>query len=131
MRRYSRPPFFLFLLLLVLPAVAPGFTPGHAAGAADGIENSETASARYRKAKDYYYLLLRDKKVQNKRSNWQKGIRDFRRIYLDNPKGELAPKSLFMMAKMYYRMYMKFRVREDLDESIAYYNNVWTILTHS
>ncbi len=99
--------------------------------AADGNTGAtgvpEAVSARYQEAKDYYYLLIRDKTIQNKRANWQRGIRDFRRIYLDDPKGALAPRSLFMMAKMYYRMYMKFHNRSDLDESIAYYNNIWTI----
>jgi len=81
----------------------------------------------YSQAKDYYYLLIRDKNVQENRANWLKGVSEFRRIYLGDPKGEFAASCLFMMAKMYYRMYMQFHLKTDLDESVAYYSDVYSL----
>jgi N-acetylmuramoyl-L-alanine amidase len=90
-------------------------------------EDAGPHAEKYNRAKDYYYLLLRDENVQADRANWMNGVSAFRRIYLDNPKGELAPNCLFMMAKMYYRMYMRFHKQTDLDESIAYYTDVYSL----
>jgi N-acetylmuramoyl-L-alanine amidase len=92
-----------------------------------GQKNLHQVEERYNKAKDYYYLLLRDKDVQKERKNWVKGIREFRRIYLDYPKGQFAANSLFMMAKMHYRMYMRFNMKEDMDQSISYYTDVYSL----
>ena len=84
-----------------------------------------TTELRYKKAKDYYYQLRRDKNIQNNRQNWIKGTRDFRQIYLDDTKGELAPNSLFMIATMHYRMYLRFHAQADMKEAITYYSDVW------
>jgi len=117
---------FTILLLSLLLAFLGGAGPV-LADTSHFANESQPVATQYQKAKDYYYLLLRDEQVQGERRNWLSGIREFRRIYLDHPKGEFAPNCLFMMAKMYYRMYMGFQVQSDLDESITYYNNVWTI----
>ncbi|MDH3329796.1 MAG: hypothetical protein OEM01_11225 [Desulfobulbaceae bacterium] len=89
--------------------------------------NSNLSEMQYSQAKDYYYLLLRDNKVQSDRRNWLKGISEFRRMYHGDPQGEFAASCLFMMAKMYYRMYMRFYQEKDLDESIANYSDVYTL----
>lgn len=89
--------------------------------------NSNLSEKQYSQAKDYYYLLLRDKKVQSDRRNWLKGISEFRLIYHGDPQGEFAANCLFMMAKMYYRTYMRFHQEMDLDESIANYSDVYSL----
>ena len=115
--------FFLVLTLTLLPVFQSFSVSAHAGNSAlpSGTDSTEI---QYNKAKDYYYLLVRDKKILNDRQNWLKGTREFRKIYLDAPKGKLAPNCLFMIAKMHYRMYLRFHQESDLDESIAYYNDV-------
>ena len=111
----------LFLLLLTL------FSSPDTLVADNNSFNSHLSGAelRYKKAKDYYYQLRRDKNIQDNRQNWIKGTRDFRQIYLDDAKGELAPNCLFMIATMHYRMYLRFHAQADMDEAVTYYNNVW------
>ena len=110
--------FFVLLTLFISPEIL----------VADNNSFNSHLSAtelRYNKAKDYYYQLRRDKNIQDNRRNWVKGTRDFRQIYLDDTKGELAPNCLFMMATMHYRMYLRFHAATDMDEAIKYYNDVW------
>jgi N-acetylmuramoyl-L-alanine amidase len=89
------------------------------------------AEQEYQQAKDYYYQLRRDKSISEHRDNWIKGTREFRRIYLGDPKGDLAPNCLFMLATMHYRMYLQFQVQADLDETVTYYRNVWLLFPDS
>jgi len=114
------------LLLALLLALLAGAGPLLAQDLLTNGESSSPAALEYLKAKDYYYLLVRDEKTQSDRQNWLNGIRDFQKIYQDDTKGELAPNCLFMMAKMYYRMFMRFKVPKDLDDSLASYHEIWT-----
>ncbi|MHB8811464.1 MAG: AMIN domain-containing protein, partial [Desulfobulbaceae bacterium] len=114
---------FLFPLLLCLLAGASYLS---AQDLLTNGESSSPASPEYLKAKDYYYLLVREEKNQADRQQWLNGIKDFRKIYQGDPKGELAPNCLFMMAKMYYRMFMRFKDKGDLDNSMASYREIWT-----
>ncbi|MCF6187271.1 MAG: N-acetylmuramoyl-L-alanine amidase [Desulfobulbaceae bacterium] len=78
----------------------------------------------YKAAKDYYYRLERDTELGEERSNWLSGVRNFRRIYLAGPKEKLAPSCLYMMGRMYRRMYQRFKLPIDLDESINYFQKL-------
>ncbi len=86
---------------------------------------------QYKIAKDYYYKLERDPAIGKKRSNWLKGVRNFRRIYLIQTKGAHAPSSLYMMARMNRRMYQRFQVAIDLEESISYFKDVASLFPHN
>lgn len=119
-RKSGRIPFLLIILSLLPVLFNSTFTLAEQ-------QDLQQIEQRYNKAKDYYYLLLRDEDVQKERKNWEKGIREFRRIYLDHPKGQFAANSLFMMAKMYYRMYMRFQHEADMDQSISYYTDVYSL----
>lgn len=119
---FSRALFLLPLFLCLLAAA----TSISAQDLLTNGESSSPAALQYLKAKDYYYLLVRDAKSQSDRQNWLNGIEDFRKIYRDDPKGELAPNCLFMMAKMYYRMFMRFKDPRNLDDSLASYREIWT-----
>ena len=81
-------------------------------------------SIRYKAARDYAYRLERDPAIGKKRQSWLTGTRNFRQIYLSDAKGPLAANCLYMMARMYRRMYQRFYLPHDLDEAIAYYNDV-------
>jgi len=115
---------FIFSLLLLLLTL---FSSPDTLVADNNSFNSHLSGTelRYKKAKDYYYQLRRDKNIQDNRQNWINGTREFRQIYLDDAKGELAPNCLFMMATMHYRMYLRFHAQADVDEAITYYNDVW------
>jgi N-acetylmuramoyl-L-alanine amidase len=118
---------YSFTLLLLLTFLLTLFRGTESLLAADNSFGSHPSATeiRYNKAKDFYYQLRRDKSIQDNRQNWAKGVSDFRQIYLEDPKGELAPNCLFMLATMHYRMYLHFQIRADLDEAITYYLNVW------
>lgn len=91
------------------------------------MATGNVADQRYKIAKDYYYRLERDESIGKQRNNWLTGVRNFRKIYLDQTKGPLAPSCLYMMARMHRRMHQQFKLDVDLDEAIVYFNTVATI----
>lgn len=113
---------FLFFVVVLITSSMDVSAEIHSFGA--DLSPEET---QYQKAKDYYYQLRRDHTIQDNRLNWLLGTREFRRIYLENPKGDLAPNCLFMMATMQYRMYLRFHIPEDLEEALTYYRDVWQL----
>ncbi len=81
-------------------------------------------SKRYQQAKFYYNELHTNSKLGKARTNWLNGVRNFRKIYLSGPKSEYAAQSLYMLGRMYIKMYNKFGTDMDLQESISYFNDV-------
>lgn len=78
----------------------------------------------YDEAKFYYNQLQTNSKLASSRENWLKGTRNFRRIYLSNPKSEIAPSCLFMLGRIYVEIYDRFQNGLDLDESITYFSDI-------
>ena len=78
----------------------------------------------YDEAKFYYNQLQTNPNISASRDNWLKGTRNFRRIYLSNPKSEIAPSCLFMLGRIYGEMHERFQNGLDLDESIAYFKEI-------
>ncbi len=97
-------------------------------------ENNEdiaiTLQDRYQKSKFFYKQLETDSKLGTQRTLWLKSASNFRQVYLSNPKSELAPASLFMLGKIYLRMYEKFQQQRDLTESIGYYRDCASLFPH-
>ncbi len=85
---------------------------------------------RYKKAKFYYNQLETDPKLGEQRKLWLKSSRNFRQVYLSNPKSELAPASLYMLGKIYLRMYEKFQHEIDIKESISYFRDCTALFPH-
>ncbi len=85
----------------------------------------------YDEAKFYYNQLQTNAKISGSRDNWLKGTRNFRRIYLSNPKSELAPSCLFMLGRIYSEMYDRFHNGLDLDESISYYKDITNLFSQN
>lgn len=81
---------------------------------------------QYKSAKDYSYKLERDSAIGKDRANWLAGIRKFRRIYQADTKSTHAPSCLYMMGRMYRRMYKRFKLPIDIDEAISSFNEVAT-----
>ena len=120
--------FFLLMLMLLLVG-----SPAPASSAHNKAINDPTSLSerQYKSAKDFYYKLERDPVSGRDRTNWLAGIRNFRRIYLADTKSNLAPSCLYMMARMYRRMYQQFKLPIDIDEAVGYFNDVATIFPRS
>ncbi len=112
--------FALMLLLLPVGSSSLAILPG------DKAVNDPTSLAehKYKSAKDYYYKLERNPAIGRDRNNWLNGIRQFRLIYHADRNSNLAPSCLFMMARMYRRMYQQFKLPIDIDEAINYFNEI-------
>lgn len=117
--------FFLFLLFLLAFVLE-----GHHLSATtptDDYRNKSDLQAHYQKAKFFYNQLNTSSKLGSERDNWLKGAGNFRRIYLAEPKSELAPACLFMLGRLYYDAFKKFGKGIDLGETISYYRDVSTL----
>ncbi len=117
-----RPPnssclFVLLLLFLVLPAV-PASATGTAYSARSDLET------HYQQAKFFFNQLKTTSTLGASRDNWLKGAGNFRRIYLAEPKSDLAPACLLMLGRLYSDMYRTFGKGIDLGEAISYYRDV-------
>ena len=78
----------------------------------------------YQQAKFFYNQLQTTSTLGSSRENWLKGAGNFRRLYLAEPKSELAPSCLFMLGRTYHDMFKKFGKGIDLGEAISYYRDV-------
>ncbi len=94
--------------------------PLHVFSAGDEIDQLSSIPKRYDEAKFYYNQLQTNTKLSTSRENWLKGARNFRQIYLSNPKSDLAPGCLFMLGRIYGDMNDHFKNKDDLEESISY-----------
>ena len=113
---------FLTFCFLFLGSVSlcPATSPSDYNGKSD-------LQAHYQKAKFFYNQLKTSEKLGASRGNWLKGAGNFRRIYLAEPKSELAPACLFMLGRLYYDAFKKFGEGIDLGEAISYYRDVDTL----
>jgi tetratricopeptide (TPR) repeat protein len=109
-------PVFALLFLLLFPA-AP-------LQAAEEDISDSVLEKRYRIAKIYYHNLQHYYKLGKSHPRWDKAVRAFRQIYLARPKDDIGMNSLFMMGRLYYDKYIRFHNPLDLDEAIAYYDDV-------
>ncbi|BDD85793.1 N-acetylmuramoyl-L-alanine amidase [Desulfofustis limnaeus] len=87
----------------------------------NGQTDSETL---YQQAKFFYNQLKTSSSLGSSRENWLKGAGNFRRIYLAEPKSDLAPACLLMLGRLYSDMYSAFGKGIDLGEAISYYRDV-------
>lgn len=101
----------------------------HLSLATDRNQDNGKASlnTHYQQAKFFYNQLKTSDSLGSSRDNWLKGVGNFRRIYLAEPKSDFAPACLFMLGRLYYDMYKKFGQGIDLGESISYYRDVGSL----
>ena len=98
--------------------------PANSQAADEDRDKPQPTGRLYDEAKFYYNQLQTNSKISASRDNWLKGTRNFRRIYLSNPKSEIAPSCLFMLGRIYGEMYDRFQNGLDLDESISYFKEI-------
>ncbi len=86
---------------------------------------TDLTDKRYKQAASYYNNSCAFSVKQLSRSQWQECLRLFEKAFDSNPKDrEIAPKALYMMAKIYGKSYEQFGMREDLKASAAYYEKL-------
>ncbi len=86
--------------------------------------SSQTFEQQFQTAKKYLTQLEHDSQQAKDRSNWLDGARNFRRIHVAQKSERLGPPSLFLSAKMYRRMYDRFKIPIDLEQAIEQYLEV-------
>lgn len=115
--------FSIFVLFCILSI--PYSAEYCSAGEIDNIPSDPISlEKRYQQAKFYYNELHTNTSLGSSRENWLKGVRNFRKIYLDGPKSNFAAPSLYMLGRMYAKMFRRFSKPLDLQESISYFHDV-------
>ncbi len=113
----------IFISLLFVTALL--CTPANSQQLPDDERDKPLPVGRlYDEAKFFYNQLQTNPTLSSSRDNWLKGTRNFRRIYLSNPKSEIAPSCLFILGRIYGEMHERFQNGLDLDESITYFKEV-------
>ncbi|HIJ79656.1 MAG: N-acetylmuramoyl-L-alanine amidase [Desulfobulbaceae bacterium] len=112
----ARPSLRLIIALLLLATNALAVEPVGPA----------TISKQYGQAKAFYQNLTSTQRGKQ-RDNWKVCAKAFRQLYKKYPNHEVAPKSLFMLGKVYHHMYDRSNNPLDLGEAIAYYEDVATL----
>lgn len=114
--------YFSLLFLICLTLV--GSLHRGTALCSDSMENTlSSIQEHYKQAKFFYKQLQTKAEMAKQRPLWLKGGRKFRRVYLANPKSDMAPASLFMLGQLYEKMFTRFKNRPDLNEAIDYYHD--------
>jgi len=113
--------FFVLILFLFSPVV-----PLMAQGKSDNGKQ-KTIESLYLVARAKYNDLKSEAAPDSSRDVWLKNARDFRKIYLLNPKSNYAPNCLFMLGKIYHQMFVHFKNNMDRDEAISYFSDAATI----
>jgi N-acetylmuramoyl-L-alanine amidase len=87
-------------------------------------QGNKHVEKRYSVAKSYYNQLQFAKNLSRAKKNWQQSARYFIGAYKADPYHKLAPASLLTLGHIYYKMYQKFGSKNDLAESLSYYDDV-------
>lgn len=85
--------------------------------------SQEDLARQYEQAKTYYQDLVTSDKGK-KRENWLTSVTAFRSIYKAAPDHQVAPKSLFMLGKIFQAMFQQSGKPQDLDQAIASYEEL-------
>ncbi|MFH1020702.1 MAG: N-acetylmuramoyl-L-alanine amidase [Pseudomonadota bacterium] len=108
--------FLLPLWILVLLLLCP---PAWAGPDSD----QDDIAKQYGQAKAYYQELLTSGKGKDRKS-WLTSVTAFRSIYKAAPGHQAAPKSLFMLGKIFQTLFQQSGKIQDLDQAIAAYEEL-------
>ena len=121
---------YFSLLFFICLTLAGSLYCGAALSSNSNENTPSSIQDHYSQAKFFYKQLQTKAEMGEQRSLWLKGGRKFRRVYLANPKSEMAPASLFMLGQLYEKMFVKFQRRPDLNEAIGYYQDCQSLFPH-
>lgn len=76
----------------------------------------------YKKAKEKYLAITNSPKLRNSKKEWDEVIRVFTSVYLKNHENkEIGSKSLWMIARCYYELFLYTRDEQDISDAINRY----------
>lgn len=102
----------LLILVLLIPATQ-----------AWSRTDPDNIARQYEQAKAYYQDLAAGNKGKN-RSSWLTSVTAFRSIYKAAPDHQVAPKSLYMLGKIFHTMFQQSGKTKDLDQAISAYEEL-------
>jgi len=91
------------------------------------LKKSQIIEKRYNLAKARHNALIFSAKQAADRKNWLLTARAFSRTYKSDPYHSLAPNSLLSLGRLYLDMFKRFNKEEDLNEALAYYDDIVTL----
>lgn len=106
--------FCLWILVLLLPS-NPAWS--------ESYPNQDNITRQYEQAKAYYQEVATHPKKKS-RNSWLTSVTAFRSIYKAAPNHQVAPKSLFMLGKIYQTMFQQSGKAKDLDQAISAYEEL-------
>ncbi|MBU4033790.1 MAG: tetratricopeptide repeat protein, partial [Proteobacteria bacterium] len=104
----------LFVFLLFMPATQAWSRPD---------SSQDNIARQYEQAKAYYQDLSTGNKGKD-RSRWLTSVTAFRSIYKAAPDHQVAPKSLYMLGKIFHTMFQQSGKTKDLDQAISAYEEL-------
>lgn len=84
----------------------------------------DLTTKRYKQAVAYYHNMKFDRNDRQQRKEWQACINNFQKAYQTATTHNLAPKFLYMLARLHDQMFQRFGTKIDLGEAIAYYEDL-------
>nr|WP_240192018.1 N-acetylmuramoyl-L-alanine amidase [Desulforhopalus vacuolatus] len=111
----------MLILCILLPATS---------ASSETLSESDV-NEQYRNARFYLNQLQSESKGGTTREQWLRGARNFRLVYLSHPRSDLAPRCLFMLARVHRQMFTIFHKKRDLKETITYYKDVIRLFSAS
>ena len=97
------------------------------ANEASALKKGKIVEKQYNLAKARYNSLIYSPKRAADRKNWLITAKAFNQAYKSDPYHSLAPKSLLTLGRLYFRMFKLFAKEEDLNEALAYYDDIVTL----
>lgn len=79
---------------------------------------AQNEGAVYKRAKNDYYWLIKNKRAKGVYQNWQTLADRFARIYTTDPKGKYAPGSLFWMGRIHTGAWRQFKREVEFNEAV-------------
>lgn len=114
------PRFYIFALTFLLFVGFAGNLLAKQSTVCTPIVDSPELS--YKKAKEKYLAITNSPKLRNNKKKWDEVIRVFTSVYLKNHENkEIGSKSLWMIARCYYELFLYTRDEQDISDAINRY----------
>jgi N-acetylmuramoyl-L-alanine amidase len=89
-----------------------------------GTHPPDLTAKRYKLATAHYHNMKFDRNQRQQRKKWQVSVDNFQKVYNSAQTHTIAPKCLYMLARLHDQMYQRFGKKIDMGEAIAYYEDL-------
>ena len=89
-----------------------------------GTHPPDLTTKRYKLATAHYHNMKFDRNQRQQRKKWQVSVDNFQKVYNSAQTHTIAPKCLYMLARLHDQMYQRFGKKIDMGEAIAYYEDL-------